>query len=145
MTYYITENCIGCTSCANLCPTGAATGEKKKRHTIDQEYCIDCGTCGRICPKGAVEDSFGQVVKGEKRKYWKKPAFNHKKCSGCGICLDACPVGCITFGNPDSKTKTAYPELINLTGCISCGFCASECPVDAITLVLPAESESQAA
>ena len=145
MAFYITENCIGCTSCANLCPTGAASGEKKKRHSIDAEYCIECGTCGRICPKGSVIDSFGQVVKGEKKKDWKKPEFNRKKCSGCGICLDACPVGCIVFGNPDSKTKTAYPELITANGCISCGFCAAECPVDAIILAPPVESKGEAA
>ena len=145
MAYYITENCIGCTSCANLCPTGAAAGEKKKRHTIDQEHCIECGTCARICPKDAVVDSFGQVVRGEKRKYWKKPEFSRKTCSGCGICVDACPVGCIAFGIPDPKSKTAYPELIILNGCISSGFCANECPVDATTMMPPVDSKGEAA
>jgi ferredoxin len=144
MAYHINDNCIGCTSCANLCPTGAASGEKKKLHTIDQEHCIECGTCGRICPKGAVTDSFGKVVQGEKRKYWKKPEFNRKKCSACGICLDACPVGCLAFGNPDPKTKNAYPELINQAGCISCGFCVAECPVDAITMAAPQENTEAA-
>ncbi len=145
MAYYITEKCIGCTSCANLCPTGAVAGEKKKRHSIDQDHCIECGTCARICPKDAVMDSFGQVIRGEKRKYWKKPEFNRKTCSGCGICVDACPVGCIAFGNPDPKNKTAYPELVSLNGCISCGFCAGECPVDAIVMMPPAEKTEEAA
>ena len=145
MAYYITEKCIGCTSCANLCPTGAVAGEKKKRHSIDQEHCIECGTCARICPKDAVMDSFGQIVRGEKRKHWKKPEFNRKTCSGCGICVDACPVGCIAFGNPDPKNKTAYPELVSLNGCISCGFCAGECPVDAIVMMPPAEKTEEAA
>ena len=145
MAYYITENCIGCTSCANLCPIGAVAGEKKKRHSIDQDHCIECGTCARICPKDAVMDSFGQVIRGEKRKYWKKPEFNRKTCSGCGICVDACPVGCIAFGNPDPKNKTAYPELVSLNGCISCGFCAGECPVDAIVMMPPAEKTEEAA
>ncbi len=145
MAYSITENCIGCTSCANLCPADAISGEKKKHHTIDSVYCIECGTCGRICPKNAVADPFGQVVKSEKRKYWKKPEFNHKKCSGCGICVDACPVGCIAFGQPDPKSKTAYPELINLNGCLSCGFCAGDCPVSAIVMAQPSDSQSEAA
>ena len=65
--------------------------------------------------------------------------------SGCGICVDACPVGCIAFGNPDAKTKTAYPELINLHGCLSCGFCVGECPVDAIVMAPPPENQSEAA
>ncbi|MBU1169978.1 MAG: 4Fe-4S dicluster domain-containing protein [Proteobacteria bacterium] len=137
MAYYITEDCIGCTSCAKLCPTGAAQGEKKKHHQIVQEHCIECGTCGRICPKDAVEDPFGSRVKGEKKKFWKKPEFNLKTCSACGICVDACPVGCIIYGKASKKDKTAYPELISNDGCISCGFCVYECPVDAVTLVPP--------
>jgi ferredoxin len=145
MAFYITENCIGCMSCAKLCPTGAARGEKKQRHTIYAEHCIECGTCGRICPKGAVTDSFGLIVKGEKKKDWKKPVFDLKTCSGCGICLDTCPVGCIVLGLPDRKTKTAYPEIVNNDGCLSCGFCVLDCPVEAITLVRPSADDQEAA
>lgn len=137
MAYSITDNCIGCTSCAKLCPTGAAQGVKKERHTITPELCIECSTCGRICPKAAVVDPFGDVVQGEKKKFWKKPVFNKKTCMACGICLDACPVGCITFGGPDKKDKTAYPQLILADACLSCGFCVKECPVDSITLEPP--------
>lgn len=137
MAYHITQDCIGCTSCAKLCPTGAARGEKKELHTIAAEFCIECGTCGRICPKNAVEDPFGQRVKSEKKKDWKKPVFSTKTCMACGICVDACPVGCIVFGLPSKKDKTAYPELINTGACLSCGFCARECPVEAIELMPP--------
>lgn len=140
MAYYITEECIGCTSCAKLCPTGAARGEKKKLHTITEEFCIECGTCGRICPKDAVEDPFGQKVLGEKKKYWKNPVFNLKTCMACGICVDTCPVGCITLQPATKKNKTAYPGLINATVCLSCGFCVQECPVEAITLEPPQDS-----
>lgn len=144
MAYSITENCIGCTSCANLCPTGAAQGVKKEQHTIVSDLCIECGTCGRICPKGAVLDSFGMVARGEKKKQWKKPEFNTKICMACGICVDACPVGCLSFGEPDKKDKTAYPGLLYGDACLSCGFCVGECPVEAITLDTPEPSLAKA-
>lgn len=139
MAYYITDKCIGCTSCVNICPTGAVAGEKKKLHSINGEYCIACGTCGRICPKEAVEDSFGQVVQHVKRKLWKKPVFDKVACMACVICLDTCPIGCITLGTPGKKDVNAYPELINTKACIGCGFCVEECPADAITMETPTE------
>lgn len=137
MSFYITDKCIGCTSCAAMCPTGAISGEKKKLHTINADYCISCGTCGRICPAGAVEDAFGQVMQRIKKKLWEKPVFDTKVCTSCGICLDACPIGCIVNGKPEKKTTESYPELINDKVCLGCGFCKAECPVDAIKMAVP--------
>ena len=137
MAYFITENCNGCTTCARLCPNGAIRGDKKDRHVIDAGFCIECGACGRICPQDAVQDPAGRNVKSEKKKDWKKPAFNYKTCMACGICINACPVGCIAFGKPFKKDKTAYPELAHPGACLSCGFCTDECPVEAVTLAPP--------
>ncbi len=139
MTYYISEKCRGCTSCAVICPTGAAYGEKKNRHAISEEYCIDCGVCGKVCPAGAVEDAFGDAALRVKRKLWEQPVFNMKTCTSCVVCLDACPIGCIVQGKPGKKDPNAFPELISEKVCIGCGFCAEECPVDAITLAVPVE------
>ncbi|GAB6095566.1 hypothetical protein JCM14469_18180 [Desulfatiferula olefinivorans] len=139
MAYFITDDCIGCMSCARLCPAGAIRGAKKERHAIAEDLCIECGTCGRICPKNAVEDPFGLRVTSEKKKDWKKPAFTLKVCMACGMCVDVCPVGCLALGLPTGKDKTAYPELINAGACLSCGFCVRECPVDAVTLMPPAD------
>jgi ferredoxin len=137
MTYYITEKCRGCTSCSAICPTGAATGEKKKQHSINAEYCIDCGACGRVCPAGAVEDGFGEVSVRVKRREWLQPVFDKKTCTSCVVCLDACPVGCIVLGKPEKKNPNSFPELISKAGCIGCGFCSVDCPVDAITMAVP--------
>jgi len=48
------DNCTGCTACARVCPTKAATGEKKKVHTIDQATCIKCGACFEACKFDAI-------------------------------------------------------------------------------------------
>jgi len=48
------DACTGCTACARVCPTKAATGEKKKVHTINQETCIKCGACYDACKFDAI-------------------------------------------------------------------------------------------
>jgi NADH:ubiquinone oxidoreductase subunit F (NADH-binding)/(2Fe-2S) ferredoxin/Pyruvate/2-oxoacid:ferredoxin oxidoreductase delta subunit len=48
------DNCTGCHACARICPTDAATGEKKKLHDIDQSTCIKCGACFETCKFDAV-------------------------------------------------------------------------------------------
>ncbi|HEY5132217.1 MAG TPA: NADH-ubiquinone oxidoreductase-F iron-sulfur binding region domain-containing protein [Candidatus Krumholzibacteriaceae bacterium] len=49
------DACTGCTACAKVCPTRAATGEKKKVHTINQETCIKCGACYDACKFDAIQ------------------------------------------------------------------------------------------
>jgi NADH-quinone oxidoreductase subunit F len=51
------DNCTGCHACARICPTDAASGEKKKLHTIDQATCIKCGACFETCKFDAVNIS----------------------------------------------------------------------------------------
>jgi len=53
--YSITDDCIGCTICAQHCPADAIPMTPYEKHTIDQEKCIRCGTCKLLCPVDAVE------------------------------------------------------------------------------------------
>ncbi len=50
----IEENCTGCMLCMKKCPTGAAQGEKKEVHKIEQEKCIKCGICDEVCNFNAI-------------------------------------------------------------------------------------------
>jgi Na+-translocating ferredoxin:NAD+ oxidoreductase RNF subunit RnfB len=54
----ITDKCNGCQKCMRICPVDAASGEKKKMHTIDKDRCIGCGICTANCPKLAIEGTF---------------------------------------------------------------------------------------
>jgi len=55
ITYAITDNCIGCTICAQKCPTNAIQAVPYQMHEIIQENCTKCDTCRQVCPHDAVE------------------------------------------------------------------------------------------
>jgi len=55
IVYSVTDNCIGCTLCAQHCPVGAIEMKPYEKHEIDTEKCIRCGTCKNVCPADAVE------------------------------------------------------------------------------------------
>jgi len=51
----IEDECVGCTACARVCPTGAITGNKKEVHLITQDLCIKCGACMDKCKFESIE------------------------------------------------------------------------------------------
>ena len=52
--YFITDACIGCESCAAVCPQSCIVTDSVP-HVIEQEHCLHCGNCMEACPVGAVE------------------------------------------------------------------------------------------
>ncbi|MCD6405337.1 MAG: NAD(P)H-dependent oxidoreductase subunit E [Planctomycetes bacterium] len=54
ITYVITDDCIGCTRCAQRCPAEAIAVTPYRKHEIDPEKCTRCDTCRQVCPSDAV-------------------------------------------------------------------------------------------
>ncbi|MCX6304905.1 MAG: 4Fe-4S binding protein [Bacteroidetes bacterium] len=52
--YEVTDACIGCTKCAQRCPSDAIAFAPYEKHTIDPEKCIKCDICRQICPVDAI-------------------------------------------------------------------------------------------
>jgi NADH-quinone oxidoreductase subunit F len=52
--YTITDDCIGCTRCAQRCPVEAIAIRPYERHEIDDTRCVGCDTCRQACPVDAV-------------------------------------------------------------------------------------------
>ena len=52
--YFITDACIGCGSCAAVCPQSCIMTDSIP-HVIKEEHCLHCGNCFEACPVGAVE------------------------------------------------------------------------------------------
>lgn len=136
--YRITEKCIGCSTCARQCPTGAIYGVAKRRFFVNPSQCILCGTCGRACPVSAIVDNEGNTVQRVKVKEKRVPVVDEYLCSGCSSCVYICPFNCLAI-KEDEATETikglAYLE--KKVKCVACGECARICAQKAITLRLP--------
>lgn len=51
--YHITDACVGCASCMDVCPQKCiSTGTP---YRIEPAHCLQCGACVEKCPVGAVE------------------------------------------------------------------------------------------
>ena len=57
----LADNCSGCLSCGERCPTGALQARETtdvRQLSFDIAYCTDCGLCERICPESAMISNF---------------------------------------------------------------------------------------
>ena len=54
ITYSITDDCIGCTICAQKCPVESIKFEPHKKHSINTELCIKCDACRPVCPVDSI-------------------------------------------------------------------------------------------
>ncbi len=55
LRYWITDACIGCTVCAQVCPKGAIAFRPYEKHVVDGSLCKPCDMCRRVCQEDAVE------------------------------------------------------------------------------------------
>ena len=142
--YMITDKCIGCSTCARQCPTGAIYGVSKKRFYIDPVKCVSCGTCGRVCPVSAIVDPDGNTVKRVKPKEKKVPVVIEEQCSGCTNCVNICPFNCLAIKEDGAvETIKGVSYLDKKAKCVACGECERICPQEAIVLREPTIEEPE--
>ncbi len=53
--YHVNEACIGCTRCAQFCPTHSIPMHPYQRHEIEEPTCTRCDICRQVCPVNAIE------------------------------------------------------------------------------------------
>jgi NADH-quinone oxidoreductase subunit F len=53
--YWVEDNCIGCTKCAQVCPVDCIDGGPYKMHHIDLDICTRCDYCLVACPVDAIK------------------------------------------------------------------------------------------
>lgn len=54
MAYKISDDCISCGACADVCPEQAIV-EGDGKFEIDPKKCKECGACADVCPMGAPQ------------------------------------------------------------------------------------------
>jgi NADH-quinone oxidoreductase subunit F len=53
--YRVTDACIGCTLCAQACPTGAIGSRPYQKHEVNDALCTRCDICRQACQDDAIE------------------------------------------------------------------------------------------
>jgi len=55
MAYVITDDCVACGSCVDVCPV-EAIAEGDPIYKIDPDTCVSCGQCADACPSEAITE-----------------------------------------------------------------------------------------
>ncbi len=52
--YHVADACIGCTRCAQFCPTQSIPMNPYHHHEIEEPTCTRCDICRQVCPVDAI-------------------------------------------------------------------------------------------
>ena len=53
--YQVSDDCVGCTKCAKVCPADAIEYQPYQKHSIDTHKCTQCGLCIGECSYQAIK------------------------------------------------------------------------------------------
>ena len=120
--HWISNQCIGCKICLDVCPEGALTFSEEGNH-IDRNRCTGCGLCAEECPGEALtllgqswelENLYQEVIKD--RAYFEK--------SGGGVTLSG---GEPTLQAPFNRILLKKLKDTGIhTALDTCGMCSRE-------------------
>lgn len=146
---YLSDRCIGCGICADVCPTKSiksapnlpiARGILDMDHvSINGKTCVLCGLCASSCPFKSLKFTIdGDDIKNMELY----PSWTHntevddEACIYCRRCESVCPKECITVDRvlPERENLVTGEIDVDNEKCISCGVCEELCPTEAINM-----------
>ncbi|MCR5488861.1 MAG: EFR1 family ferrodoxin [Saccharofermentans sp.] len=75
--FSVSDKCIGCRKCANLCPLNVITHDEKGRPVWDAKMCAHCMSCIQNCPVEAID--YGDITPSKKRYTFGRYDFRKQK------------------------------------------------------------------
>lgn len=90
-------DCVGCTTCAYVCPSAAITLEPVDRQSIVWQYnagqCAFCGQCVTYCPTGAlISELESAPLTGDRASQRVRHRIEFRPCDACGQPTSPLPV-----------------------------------------------------
>lgn len=87
-------------------------------HTNDWDDCIGCGTCEDICPTEAIKMVDRLELKDEDGKFQARPTIDYGRCCFCALCVDTCTTKSLgmskeyIYANSDPDAFLFMPEKL---------------------------------
>ncbi len=85
-------------------------------HELDTTTCIGCASCARVCPNSCIEMvpyKFGNPLKNKKLQM---PQIDYGRCMFCGLCVDECPVECLKMGKRVTMAGWTREDIVKSPG-----------------------------